>query len=302
MRGIDLRAPVLVVDRRRKALRLSRAELARRVCCAAITLRKIEEDARRPSQPIAARLAEQLAIPSAECATFIRVARGELRVEWLPPADRPAAGAPRLATSARPTNLPIPSTPLIGRAADVAAVRALLLRGDVRLLTLSGAPGIGKTRLSLQVAADLRDTPPTLSTSSGQAHSGPAFADGMYFIPLAPLGDPGLVLATIAQTLGVAERAGQLLRDRLAAYLREKDLLLVLDNFEHVLAAAPQLAELLGAAPRLTLLVTSRVALRLSGEQRYAVPPLALPNLSPTTSRSRRRRNHGSPPPTNGSG
>jgi len=256
------------LTRRRKALRLSRAELARRVCCAAITLRKIEEDARRPSQQIAARLAEQLAIAPAECATFIRVARGELRVEWLPP----AAGASRLATSVRPTNLPIPTTPLIGRAADVAAVRALLLRGDVRLLTLSGAPGIGKTRLSLQVAADLRDAPST--------QSGPAFADGVYFIPLAPLGDPGLVLATIAQTLGVAERAGQPMRDRLAADLREKDLLLVLDNFEHVLGAAPQLAELLGAAPRLTLLVTSRVALRLSGEQRYAVPPLALPNLS----------------------
>src|SRR5262245_52382000 len=119
------------LTQRRKALRLSRAELARRVCCAAITLRKIEEDARRPSRQIAAKLAEHLAIPAAECTTFIQVARGELRVERLPPTDEPGAGAPRTAASARPSNLPIPSTPLIGRAADAAAVREQALRGDV---------------------------------------------------------------------------------------------------------------------------------------------------------------------------
>jgi predicted ATPase/transcriptional regulator with XRE-family HTH domain len=264
---------------RRKSLRLSCVELARRVGCATVTLRKIEADERRPSEQIAAKLAEHLALPPAECATFIRVARGEIRVDWLPPPNQPASGTSRTAPAARPSNLPIPPTPLIGRAADVAAVREMLLRGDVRLLTLSGAPGIGKTRLSLQVATELRDAPSTLSPPSEQTGSGQAFADGVYFIPLAPLSDPGLVIATIAQTLGVVERAGQSVRERLSAELREKQLLLLLDNVEHVLTAAPQLAELLAAAPRLTLLVTSRVALRLVGEQRFTVPPLAVPLL-----------------------
>ena len=259
------------LTRRRKALRMSRAELARRVCCAAITLRKIEEDARRPSRQIAAKLADHLAVPGGESATFIRVARGELQIEWLPPAEWPATDTPRPATGARLSNLSIPPTPLIGRAADVAAVCDLLRRNpdqgkgsDTRLLTLTGAPGIGKTRLGRQVATQLRD----------------AFADGVWLISLAPLRDPSLVLATITQTLGIAERTGVSLLERLTAYLRDRQMLLILDNFEHVLPAAPQLAALLAAAPQLQLLVTSRVALRLAGEQRYAVPALALP---PTT-------------------
>jgi predicted ATPase/transcriptional regulator with XRE-family HTH domain len=246
---------------RRKALRLSRAELARRVCCAAITLRKIEEDARRPSRQIAAKLADHLAVPNGEFATFIRVARGELRIEWLPPAEWPATSTLRIATGARSSNMSIPPTPLIGRAADVDAVRDLLRPGNPRLLTLTGPPGIGKTRLGLQVALDLRD----------------AFADGVWLISLASLRDPDLLLATIAQTLGLTERIGQSLHDHLNDYLRDRQMLLVLDNFEHILPAALQLAALLAAAPQLTLLVTSRVALRLAGEQRYAVPPLALP-------------------------
>src|SRR5215208_6908814 len=139
------------LTRRRKALRLSRAELARQICCAAITLRKIEEDARRPSRQIATKLAEHLAVPGAESATFIRVARGELRIEWLPPAEWPATNTPHPATSARPSNVSAPSTPLIGRAADMDAVRDLLRPGNARMLTLTGAPGIGKTRLGLQV-------------------------------------------------------------------------------------------------------------------------------------------------------
>ncbi len=249
------------LTRRRGGLGLSRAELARRVSCATVTLRKIEEDARRPSTQLAARLADQLAVRPEECATFIRVARGELGFERLPRSDRPAFGASRLASGAPPTQLPVPPTPLIGRTAEVTAVRDVLLRGDVRLLTLTGAPGIGKTRLSLAVALDLRG----------------AFVDGVSFISLAPLRDPSLVVATIAQTLGIAERAGQPMLERLKAYVRDRQLLLILDNFEHLLAAAPHLAELLAAARQLTLLITSRVALRLVGEHRFPVPPLAAP-------------------------
>src|SRR5690242_8916654 len=115
------------VAQRRKALGLSRAELARRASCATVTLRKIEEDARRPSPELAASLARHLALPAAERATFVRVARGELRVEWLAPADQPRLSASRLVHAA----LPIPPTPLIGRGADVAAVCDLLRRGDI---------------------------------------------------------------------------------------------------------------------------------------------------------------------------
>jgi predicted ATPase/transcriptional regulator with XRE-family HTH domain len=246
---------------RRKTLRLSCVEVARRVGCATITLRKIEADERRPSEQIAEKLAEHLTVAPQERLTFVKVARGELGVHWLALpeqiADRPAltAGAPLR------TKVPIPLAPLIGRAEDVTAIRVLLLGVDVRLVTLTGAPGIGKTRLALQVATELHD----------------AFADGVAFIPLAPIRDPALVLVTIAQTLEIGELPGQPLLEWLQTYLRARQMLLVLDNVEQVLKAAPELALLLTAAPRLTLLVTSRVALHLSGEQRFAVPPLALP-------------------------
>jgi predicted ATPase len=163
-----------------------------------------------------------------------------------------------------PSNLPAPLTRLIGRKQDVAALRNALLRGEVRLLTLLGAPGIGKTRLSIAVARDVQD----------------AFTDGAYFVALAPIGDPALVLATIAQTLGIKETAGQPLLETLKSALRAKRLLLLLDNFEHLLEAAPGVVELLEACPGLKALVTSRAALHVRGERLYGVSPLLLPNLT----------------------
>ncbi len=171
----------------------------------------------------------------------------------------PARLAPR---EPRPTNLPASPTPLIGRDQEIATVRGMLLRTDIRLLTLIGPPGVGKTRLSLHVAANLQD----------------AFADGLCYVPLAPIRDPNLVIATIAQTLGVRETGSQPLLDSVKDYLRAKQLLLVLDNFEQLLAAAPRVAELLAAAPQLKLLITSRAVLQLSGEHQYVVPPLAVPD------------------------
>src|SRR5262249_9099048 len=141
---------------------------------------------------------------------------------------------------------------------------ALLDGPIVRLLTLTGPGGTGKTRLSIGVAAQLQDQ----------------FPDGVWFVNLAPISDPALVLSTIAQVLGVKEAAGQPLAQVLARYLGDKTLLLVLDNGEQVVAAAPDLAGLLAAGPRLKALASSRIPLRIYGEYEFAVPPLALPDLA----------------------
>jgi hypothetical protein len=159
-------------------------------------------------------------------------------------------------------NLPIQPTPLVGREGEVAAVCALLRQPDVRLVTLTGPGGTGKTRLALQVAAELVD----------------ALADGVWFVGLSRLTDPTLVLPTIAQTLGLHEAGGQPIAVTLAGYLRARQVLLVLDNFEQVAAAATALAELLATCARLKVLVTSRVVLHLRGEKQYRVPPLPLPD------------------------
>ncbi len=160
----------------------------------------------------------------------------------------------------RPTNLPVQPNPLIGREDEVAQLMLLVQDPNVRLLTLTGPGGTGKTRLALQAGAELLER----------------FRSGVFFVSLAPVSDPDLVIPTIARTLGLRETAGEQIADTLIAYLREKRMLLIVDNFEHVVDAAVWLARLL-PAEEVKLLVTSRVRLRLSAERIYEVPPLALP-------------------------
>jgi predicted ATPase len=152
----------------------------------------------------------------------------------------------------------------VGRAVEVATICGLLRRAEVRLVTLTGPGGVGKTHLALQVAETLGD----------------GYPDGVVFVDLAPLRDPGLVASTIARALGVKEAGGQPLLETRITQLRTRRVLLLLDTCEHLLAAAPQVGELLAACCGLTVLATSRAALHLRGEREVAVPPLALPDLA----------------------
>ena len=256
---------------RRIALGFTRDELAKRAHCSASTLRRLEAGDLRASEQLAASLAKALDLSADQVHAFTRFARGES----IDPAlfDLPA-GARVAATPDRfiaPHNLPAPLTSLVGRKRDSATIGELLQEPGVRLLTLTGPPGAGKTRLSIAAAQHLIDTT-TL------------FVDGAYFVPLAPLDNPTLTAATIAQALGVCEARGEVITP-LKEFLRPKRLLLVLDNFEQITDAAPLITDLLLNAPHLKVMVTSRAVLRVYGEHEYPVPPLALPDVQhlPTT-------------------
>src|SRR5882724_2753058 len=172
---------------------------------------------------------------------------------------------PAMHVETRPTNLPVLRTGFVGREKEVAAAKELLLRQDVRLVTVTGPGGIGKTRLAVEVAGGLIEM----------------FPGGIHFVPLSPLSDPGLIASVIVQTLGIREAGGQspleILKKNLQDSLRAP-MLFLLDNFEHLIQAAPTVAELLAAAPNLKILVTSRAALHVYGEHEFPVPPLALPD------------------------
>ncbi len=266
------------VRRRRKALDLTRGDLARSVGCAEVTIQKIEADERRPSKQVAERLADHLAIAPQERSTFLSCARGERAIDHLAepgstealhgltPTSIIATGhtaeASQLqAPSAPETNLPLQPTSLIGRKQQVEVIVSLLREPSVHLVTFTGPGGVGKTRLGLQAATELLDT----------------FTHGCWLVNLAPIRDPSLVVMAIAQTLDLSELPGQPIVRRLMRYLRDKQILLILDNFEQVADAAPLIADLLAECRGLKVLATSRAVLKLRGEKEVAVPPLALP-------------------------
>jgi predicted ATPase len=182
-------------------------------------------------------------------------ARGEMHAEA-------AAEALRYSRATSSHNIPIPLTPLLGREGELESLRGMLLKRRERLVTLAGPPGIGKTRLGIELAWAV----------AGR------FTDGLFFVPLAPIRDPDLVVPTIAGVLELPDTGDQVLLTRLIRYLMGKRTLLVLDNFEQVLDAAPQVARLLEGVSDLTVLVTSRELLQIRGEQRFFVPTLPLPH------------------------
>jgi predicted ATPase/transcriptional regulator with XRE-family HTH domain len=249
------------LKRRRKAGGLTQEQLAQQVSCSTITLRKIEAEERRPSVQIVERLAEIFNIPQNEQPAFLRFARGDWKSA--PAIESEDAPWRALGIGSR-SRLPSRLNALIGREQDVAQVRQYLTGEGTRLVTLTGPPGIGKTSLSQQVAVDSMQD----------------FDNGVFFVALAGLNDPDLVASTIGQTLRFEGRGRVSTLELLQDSIADKQMLLVLDNFEHILEAAPILPVLLTACPNLKILVTSREALRVPGEWLHSVPPLVVPQTS----------------------
>jgi predicted ATPase/transcriptional regulator with XRE-family HTH domain len=246
-----------MLRRYRLAAGLTQEELAERAQVSPRAISDLERGLRsRPWRDTVQFLAEALHLSASE--------RSELELAARRPGPAPTEPVAQssVQVGARKTNLPTPPTRLIGRDTETAHVGELLRQSDVRLVTLTGPGGIGKTQLALQVATDLLAD----------------FPGGVYFVPLAPIGEPSLVIPTIAQVLGVKESSGQPLTDTLTDALRERSLLLVLDNFEHVVAAAASVSDLLAHCPQVKILVTSRSPLHLRGEHESPVPPLRLPD------------------------
>jgi predicted ATPase/transcriptional regulator with XRE-family HTH domain len=267
------------LKQRRKTLDLTQADLARCVGCAMVTIQKIEADERRPSRQMAELLADCLEISPADRPTFLKIARAELRVDRL--AELSPASLPPLptelgrmtdtethsSTSLPPLDVPTPLTPLIGREHELAEITRLLQQPQCRLLSLIGLGGIGKTRLAIEAASCQRQ----------------AFADGIYFVPLGPISAGEFIVPTIADAIGFSFSGPTDSQVQLLNYLREKQLLLILDNLEHLLPPQEKgpgvevITHLLQHTPALKLLTTSRERLSLQGEWVFEIQGLPVP-------------------------
>ena len=247
------------LKRQRKTAGLTQDQLALQISCSTSALKKIEAEERRPSAQIIDRLAEIFDIPPSEQASFLRFARGD----WRSIFTQTTQAAPwRASTKSTPSNLPAPTTSLIGREKEIVDVHDYLLRADIRLVTLIGPPGIGKTRLSIESA---RTALPDL----------PA---GVFFVALAPLSNPSLIAVMIAQALGYVGARNNSTDEQLKEGIGDKQMLIMLDNCEHLIEDVASLTSgLLSACSRLKILATSRESLRIPGEWLYPVPAFDVP-------------------------
>jgi predicted ATPase/DNA-binding XRE family transcriptional regulator len=246
---------------RRRELDLTQAGLASLAGCSESSIRKFEAGTLRPSRQVAELLAERLGVPDAGREDFVRWARSgpgtpppatiQVQPAPPPPPKRPQVGA-----------LPVPPTPIVGREAEAEALLEMLRDGTHRLISLTGPPGTGKTRLAVHVVTQ----------------AAREFRDGARFVALASITDPDLVPATIARALGLSEASGPPILEQVIRRLSEAEMLLVLDNFEQIVPAAPLVADIMAEVPGCKFIVTSRESLHLRGEQIYPVPPLGLPS------------------------
>lgn len=244
----------------RSARDLTQSALAEHVGYSVSALRKLESGMLRPSRDLARRLADVLQLSGVERTRFLELARTPAtKVGAVPPSASDRFTFSLSEPSFDPPLLHVP--PLVGRQVEIQSATQMLLLPHIRLLTLAGPGGVGKTRLSVALADVLK------------AH----FPDGTVFVPLADIRDPSLVASTLVHTLGLPPLGTRLPIEQIIAYLQGKSLLLVLDNFEHLVAAAPVIAELLRSTPGVKVLTTSRTTLGLHNEHVYQVPPLPVP-------------------------
>lgn len=249
------------VRRQRKALDLTQQALADRVGCSLAAIKKIEGEERRPSRQIAERMADIFGVQKGQREVFIEVARGIRPVDQLFQPNEPTTVTYVPKINKPLHNLPVQLTSFIGRKQELAEAKLLLTKS--RLLTLIGPGGTGKTRLAIQIGQEVM----------------PDFANGVWMVELAQLADPALIPQTIASVFELREVPKMPLKDILINYLRSKQLLLILDNCEHLVAACAVISvDLLSLCPKLKILVSSRESLGISGETVYRVPSLSLPS------------------------
>ena len=260
----------LWLKQRRKKLGLSQKDLAGAAHCSVVNITKIESGERKPSKQIAVLLAQYFDVAPNERAAFVEFARIDWSEVQASPLAVPSGDAPWRYLHAlrtlehlqrRPNNLPAQRTSFVGREEAVSEITATLRQPLTRLVTIAGPPGIGKTRLSLQVVVEMLEE----------------FRDGAQFVPLASISDAQMAASAIAQTLKVRESGELSPLENLKDYLRNRHTLLVLDNFEHIMEAAPVVSELLSTGAGLKVLITSREPLNIYGEHVAQVNPLSLP-------------------------